>query len=565
MDYKKVIAEKLSQIAGMESNESLEMLETPQYSEMGDIALPCFKLSRTMRKAPNIIADELKEAFKDVSGFSKIESLKGYLNFYVDKLAFAKQTLTEIIELGDKYGTSEEGLGKTICIDYSSVNVAKPLHMGHLSTTVIGHALYQIYEFLGYNCVGINHLGDYGTQFGTLIVAYEKWGDKDAVEKNGIAELTRLYVKYYDEEESHPELADEARLWFKKIEDKDSEALELFNWFQEITLKEVNQTYALLGIEFDYYTGESFYTDKMQPVVDRLEETKLLVKDQGAKVVRLDEYDMPPCIILRQDGASLYATRDMAAALYRKQTFEFTQCLYVTAYQQDLHFRQFFKVLELAGYEWSQDLVHVNYGMVSMEDGSMSTRKGRVALLKEVLNKALEKANDIIEEKNPDLENKEDIARMVGVGAIVFSALKNNRIKDIVFSWDSALNFEGETAPYVQYTHARATSVLEKSEISLIGEADYTALENEDAAALITSLSEFREIVKSAARRYEPSMITRHIVDMAQKFNKYYFEHRIIDNDSAEKNRARLMLAAATKQVIKTGLNLIGIESPNKM
>ncbi len=565
MDYKKIIAQKISEAKELAFDDVFEMIEVPQKSEMGDFALPCFKLSRTLRKAPNMIADELKESLDNLDGFSKIESVGGYLNFFVDKLSFSRQTLTEILKQGDSYGSSDEGSGKTVCLDYSSVNVAKPLHMGHLSTTVIGNSLRKIYGFLGYDCVGINHLGDYGTQFGTLIVAYEKWGDKETVEKDGIAELTKLYIKYHDEEEKHPELADEARTWFKKIEDKDPEALALFNWFQEITLKEVNQTYDLLGVKFDYYTGESFYTDKMQPVVDKLTDCGLLVEDQGAQVVRLDDYDMPPCIILRKDGASLYATRDMAAALYRKKTFDFHKCLYVTAYQQDLHFRQFFKVLELAGYDWSEDLVHVNYGMVSMEDGSMSTRQGRVALLKDVLSGALDKASDIIEEKSPELENKTEVARMVGVGSIVFSALKNNRIKDITFSWDNALNFDGETAPYVQYTHARATSVIGKSGIELTGEADYETLANEDAAALISALSEFKDIVKSAARRYEPSMITRHVVDIAQKFNKYYFDHRIIGTDSEEKNRARLILAAATKQVIKTGLDLIGVESPDKM
>jgi arginyl-tRNA synthetase len=541
------------------------MLEVPQKSEMGDFALPCFKLSKVMRKSPVMIADELKEAFGDTKGFSSIESVNGYLNFFVNKLAFAQQTLSDVLEQGDRYGSSDEGAGQTICVEYSSVNVAKPLHMGHLSTTVIGHALTQIYSFLGYNCVSINHLGDYGTQFGTLIVAFEKWGDKAEVEEKGIDELTRLYVKYHEEEEQHPELADEARSWFKKIEQGDPEAVALFNWFKDITLKEVNETYKLLGVEFDYYTGESFYTDKMQPVIDKLKDVGLLVEDQGAQVVRLDEYDMPPCIILRSDGASLYATRDLATAIYRKKTFDFTKSLYVVAYQQDLHFKQFFKVLELAGYEWSRDLVHVNYGMVSMEEGRMSTREGRVALLKEVINKALEKSSEIIEAKNPDLENKEEVARMVGVGAIVFSALKNNRIKDIVFSWDKALNFDGETAPYVQYTHARANSVLQKSGISLEGDADYTELENEDAAAIISAIGEFNEIVQSAARRYEPSMITRHIVDLAQKFNKYYFEHRIIDEDAQDKNRARLQLTAAVKQIIKTGLDLIGIKAPDKM
>jgi arginyl-tRNA synthetase len=565
MDYKNIIATKLSEITGLSCEDITGMLEVPQQSKMGDFALPCFKLSRTLRKAPNMIADDLKEKFPIDGSIKKVESVSGYLNFFIDKDSFIEATLKEIIEKGDKYGSSDMGGGKTICIDYSSVNVAKPLHIGHLSTTVIGHSLYKIYNFLGYKCVGINHLGDYGTQFGKLIVAYEKWGERDKVQESGVEELTRLYVKYHDEAEKDPSLDDEARMWFKKIEDKDPAAIELFNWFQEITLKEVKEIYSMLGIEFDYYTGESFFTDKMQPIVDKLEETKLLVEDQGAKVVRLDDYDMPPCIIQRKDGASLYATRDMAAALYRKQTFDFAKCLYVVAYQQDLHFKQFFKVLDLAGYDWSTDLYHINFGMVSLEDGAMSTRKGRVVLLKDILSRAVEKSASIIEEKNPELEDKENIARIVGVGATVFSALKNNRIKDIVFSWDKALNFDGETAPYVQYTHARCNSVLAKSTISLDGEIDFSTLQNDDAIALVTSLNEFKDIIQSAARRYEPSMITRHVVDVAQKYNKYYFDHRILDDDSEEKNRARLMLTKASMQVIKTGLALIGIEAPNRM
>ena len=565
MDYKSNIADVLAAITNLKSDEIHKMIEVPQQGKMGDFALPCFKLSKLLRKAPDKIADDLKEKFPKSDYIAEIQSLNGYLNFFVNKANYAKQTLDEIIKGGDKYASSDIGKGKKICLDYSSVNIARSLHIGHLSTTVIGHALYKIYEFLGYNCVGINHLGDYGTQFGKLIVAYKKWGNKDKVKRDGVAELMRLYVKYHDEAEKDPSLDDLGRTWFKKIEDKEPEAMALFNWFQEITLIEVRKTYDMLGIEFDYYMGESFFTDKMQPIIDKLKETKLMVKDQGAMVVRLDDYDMPPCIILRSDGASLYATRDMAAALYRKQTFDFDKCLYVTAYHQDLHFKQFFKVLEMAGYEWSQDLVHVNYGMVSLEDGAMSTRKGKVVLLKDLLPRAIEKASLIIEEKNPNLEDKENTAKMIGIGSIVFSALKNNRIKDIVFSWDKALSFDGETAPYVQYNHARCNSVLAKSKISLEGEIDYSALENEEAKSLIRTLNEFKDIILSAARRYEPSMITRHIIDVAQKFNKYYFEHRILDDDSKKRNRARLVLTKASMQVIKTGLYLIGVEAPNKM
>jgi len=565
MDYKKLIADKLSKSIELETSQIEDMLEVPAKAEMGDFALPCFKLSKILRKAPNMISDTLAQQFETDNAVEKVQSVNGYLNFYLNKQNASADILNKIFSEGENYSKSTEGKDKTICLDYSSVNIAKPMHIGHLSTTAIGNSLSRIYTHLGYKTVSINHLGDWGTQFGKLIVGYKMYSSKKQVEEGGIAELARIYVQYHVDAENDETMDDDARAWFKKIEDGDTEALELFEYFRALTIEEVSKIYAMLDVKFDSYNGEAFYQDKMQPIIDELEEKGLLVEDQGAKVVMLDEYDMPPCMILKKDGASLYATRDMAAAQYRKDTYNFHKCLYVTAYEQNLHFKQFFKVLELMGKDYSKDLIHVNYGWVRMEDGSMSTRKGTAVELKDLINKAIEKSLNIIEEKNSELEKKEEVASIVGIGSIIFAALKNNRIKDMVFSWDSALSFEGEAAPYVQYTHARCSSVLAKSEIPLEGATDFSTLDNEDASKVITLLRDFPEIIKSAAERYEPSFITRFSIDLAKAFNKYYFEHRIIDDDGEEKVRARLILAQCTKQVIKTALYLIGVKAPDQM
>ena len=461
------------------------------------------------------------------------------------------------------------GKGKTICIDYSSINIAKPFHIGHLSTTVLGGALYRILSFLGYKTVGINHLGDYGTQFGKLISAYKRWGDKETVQKGGIRALNELYVRFHREAEEHPEYDDEARAYFKKIEEKDAECLELFHWFKELTLKDVQKIYDLLDIRFDSYAGESFYTDKMQPVVDELKEKGLLVESQGAQVVKLDEYGMPPCMILKSDGTSLYATRDMAAAIYRKKTYDFYKCLYVVAYQQNLHFRQFFKVLELMGKEWAKDLVHVAYGMVSLEEGTMSTRKGNVVFLEDVISRCIEKAYEIISEKNPALqgEEKQKIASQVGVGAVIFGALYNSKIKDIVFSYDKVLNFDGETSVYVQYTCARAKSVLQKAKEQNIACGDYRVdFElNEAETDLAKALEKFPDTVKEAAEKYEPSFIARYAVDLSQKFNKFYFDCKILSAEDENRKHFRLALTAAAAQALKNAFALLGISMPDRM
>ncbi len=561
MDYKKYIAEKLK-IDGVTEEEVYDALALPPTSEMGDYALPCFRFAKIFRKSPALIAEQLKGQISPDGVISEVSAVNGYLNFKVNKTRLSQEVIGRILSEKDAYGASDEGKGRTICIDYSSINIAKPFHIGHLSTTVLGAALYRILNFLGYKSVGINHLGDYGTQFGKLISAYKRWGDRETVEKGGIRALNELYVRFHREAEEHPEYDDEARAYFKKIEEKDEECLTLFRWFKELTLKDVQKIYDLLDVHFDSYAGESFYSDKMGPVVEELKEKGLLVESQGAQVVDLEAYGMPPCIILKSDGTSLYATRDMAAAIYRKKTYDFYKCLYVVAYQQNLHFKQFFKVLELMGKEWAKDLVHVAYGMVSLEEGTMSTRKGNVVFLEDVINRCIEKALAIITEKNPDLENKEEVAQKVGVGAVIFGALYNSKIKDIVFSYDKVLNFDGETSVYVQYTCARANSVLEKGGIPESWEAiEPNAVEFE----LVKAISALPETVKDAADKYEPSYIARFAVDVAQKFNKFYFDCKILGAEDERTKNFRLALTAATLQALKNAFSLLGIGIPDKM
>ena len=538
-------------------------LAVPPDPNLGDYAFPCFRFAKVLRMAPPKIAEAVAAAF-DAPETARVEAVNGYLNFFLNRVNFAKGTLENVLVSGEKYGSSDMGAGKTICLDYSSINIAKRFHIGHLSTTMLGHSLKRIYEHLGYKTVGINHLGDWGTQFGKMICAYKLWGSEEQVEKGGVNELTRLYVKFHAEAEEHPELEDEGRAWFKKIEDGDPEALRIFNWFKELTLRDTARVYELLGVKFDSYAGESFYNDKMGRVIDELKAKNLLTISDGASIVDLEKYNMPPCLILKKDGATLYATRDIAAALYRHDTYHFDKCLYVVAYQQDLHFRQWFKVLELMGYDWAKDCVHVAFGMISYEGQSLSTRKGNIVYLEDLLDQAQEKALKIIEEKSPNLENKAEVARQVGIGAVVYADLSNNRIKDIDFSWDRALNFDGETGPYVQYTHARCCSVLRKAAELNLPDPDYSALQDDEAQDCLRKLGRFPDVIKEAADKYEPSMITRAVTDLAQAYNKFYYEHRILDDDPAVA-AARVALTRAMKSVIKTGLYLIGIEAPERM
>ncbi len=569
MDFKRAVAAAAAKalataFAGEEVNEDqlYGMLETPPDTRLGDCALPCFKLSKALHKAPPMIADALAAVLND-DCLERVESVKGYLNFFANRSMYAKGVVERALSEAEKYGSSTEGTGKTVVIDYSSINIAKRFSIGHLPSTVIGNALYKMYNFLGYNCVGVNHLGDWGTQFGKMIAAYKRWSCREDIEKGGVNEMVKLYVRFTAEAKENPALDDEGRAWFKKIEDGNEEALEIFNWFKKLTLEDAHKVYDMMGIKFDSYAGESFYNDKMQPVIDELTEKGLLVSDNGAQIVKLDEYGMPPAIILRSDGATLYATRDLAAALYRKNTYNFDKSLYVVAYQQDLHFKQLFKVMDLLGWDWAKGCEHVNFGMVSFEGQTLSTREGRIIYLEDLLNQAIEKAEGIIEEKSPTLENKHEIAQDIGVGAVVFYCLYNGRIKDIDFWWDRALNFDGETAPYVMYTHARAGSVLRKAG-DCDAAADYSRLDDEEAQAVIKLIDAFPDTVKTAVERSEPSLVTRFAAELAKAYNKFYYERRILDDDMGAR-KARLNLTIATKQVIKTALMLLGISAPERM
>ena len=558
MDYKKHIAQKIA-AEGLSEEDIYAAIALPPNSEMGDYALPCFKFAKVLRKSPALIAQDIAANYPADDVIERAEAVNGYVNFTVNKSALARETIDEVLAKGERYGSSGEGAGKTICIDYSSVNIAKPFHIGHLSTTAIGGALYKIFNFLGYKAVGINHLGDYGTQFGKLICAYKHWGNREEVQAGGIHAINDLYVRFNSE--ATEEMEHEAREYFRLIESGDKEANELFDWFKDLTLEYVKGIYKKLNVTFDSYAGERFYTDKMGSVIDELREKGLLKESSGAQIVDLEPYGMPPCLILRSDGASLYATRDLAAAIYRKNTYDFYKCLYVVAYQQNLHFKQFFKVLELMGKEWAKDLVHVAYGMVSLEDGAMSTRKGKVVWLEDVIRKCEEKAYAIISEKNPELENKEDVAEKVGVGAVIFGALYNSKIKDIVFSYDKVLSFEGETSVYVQYTCARANSVLEKGGVP--GEYKISELLPQEAE-VVKAISAFPQAVKDAAEKYEPSIVARFAVDLAQKFNKFYFDCKILTAEGDKKN-FRLALTAAALTALKNALALLGIGVPEKM
>lgn len=562
MDYKKYVQDLIN-IDGVDKAEVDALVQPAKDTALADYCLPCFKFAKLMRKAPQVIAEEITLSIKKDDLIESVEAVAGYVNFKLSKVAFAKSVVDDAIAKGENYGASDEGNGKTICIDYSSINIAKPFHMGHLSTTAIGASLYKIYDKLGYNVVGINHLGDWGTQFGKLIVAFKKWGNKSDIEARGVRGLLDIYVKFHKEAEADESLNDDARRWFKLIEDGDKEALELFSWFKDLTLKEISRTYERLHVKFDSYAGESFYNDKMQPVLDEIAAKGLSESSEGATVVKFPNDEMPPCLLIKADGATLYATRDLAAAFYRKNTYNFYKSLYVVAYQQNLHFKQLFKVIDMMGYDWAKDMEHVAFGMVSMEDGKLSTRDGNVVFVEDVLDKARDKALEIINAKSPDLENKAQVAEMVGTGAVIFGVLSNNRIKDIVFSYDKVLNFDGETGPYVQYTYARCCSLLKK--IGDIGDiCDYDTLKKDDAYELIKLIEKYPAVLKEAGKRYEPSLITRHLLAIASQFNKFYIEQNIMNSEESERN-ARLKLVKITRDILRSGMALLGIDCPEQM
>lgn len=563
-DYKSIIASKID--APLEKEEIVSLISETADDNFGDYAFPCFKLAKVMRMSPAAIAQQLASQIKTDDVIVKAEAVNGYLNFFINRREFINDAVYGVLSQGADYGNDTLGRGKTVCIDYSSVNICKSFHIGHLSTTAIGSSLYKIFTALGYDVVGINHLGDYGTQFGKMIVAYKLWGDYETVKRNGVAELQRLYVKFHQEEVNHPELTDQAREWFVKVEQNDAEAKKLFDMFKEITLNDVMEIYDRLNVKFDSWNGESFYMDKMDGPLQMLRDKGLITESQGAQVVDLKDYDMPPFLLIKSDGSSLYATRDLAAAVWRKNEYDFDKCLYVVAYQQNLHFKQLFKVLELANLPWAKDMIHVAYGMVSLEDGAMSTRKGNVVLLRDVINKAVSKSLETIIAKNPNLENKEKVAEQVGVGAVLFSALENSKIKDITFTFDRVLNFDGETAPYIQYTTARCNSILEKAGMSRLAKIapDMRALDNAETLTLCKLLASFPQAVKDAADKYEPSIISGLLIDIAQAFNRFYIAHRVLSDNLSEQN-ARLSVVEATGITLKKGLALLGIESPDKM
>ena len=547
-----------------------EILEQPPKPELGDYAFPCFRLAKVMRKAPNMIAADIYEKVcqdeRVADTFDKVETNGAYVNFFTNKSIFAKSVIEK--SKSDSYGSSDLGKGKTICIDYSSPNVAKNFHVGHLRTTVIGNSLYKIYSKLGYNVERINHLGDWGTQFGKLIVAYKNWGSEEEVKAKGIEELMRLYVLFHEEADKNPELEDDARAWFHKMELEDEEALSIWKWFFDISLEEFKRTYKLMGMEFDHYTGESFYRDKTDDVVKELTEKGLLTESEGAKIVDLSEYDMAPCLILKKDGSSIYATRDIAAVEYRKKTYNFEKCLYVTGQEQKLHFAQVFKVMELLGYDWAKDgLVHIPYGLVSLAGEKLSTRGGNVIYEEDILKEAISKIKEIIEEKNPDLsaEQKEEAARIVGVGAVIFNDLYNQRIKDVSFKWEHITNFEGETGPYVQYTYARCSSILRNvNDFDINGEIDYSLLSDGSSSELLKEINRFEDVIKEAADRYEPSVVARYAVDLAQAFNRFYTENRIAV-DEKDVRDARCTLTYITRRILRDSLDLLGIGCVEQM
>lgn len=562
-----VLCDAICKVAGDNSfsaDDICTMLEYPPDDSMGDIALPCFRFSKLLRKAPPVIAATLSqdEALSSLTYIDKINVVGGYLNFKIANTYYEQDTLPEILEKGEAYGRPDIGEGKTVVLDYSSPNVAKPFHIGHLGTTVIGHSLKKLHEFCGYKCVGINHLGDWGTQFGKLIVAFRKWGSVADIEKEGIDGLVALYVRFHEEAEKDETLDDLARAEFTKLEHNDPENIKLWKWFIELSLAEYQKTYDQLGITFDSYNGESFYTDKMPEQVQKLRESGLLKLDDGASVVDLSEYNMPVCLILKRDGSTLYPTRDIAAAVYRKRTYDFDKCIYVTSSQQSLHFAQWFKVVELMGYDWYNKLVHVPYGTVSIDGVKLSTRHGNVVLLRDVFAAAIEKVTDVINEKNPDLENKAETAEAVGVGAVVFYYLMNNRIKDISFKMDDALSFDGNTGPYVQYTYARTCSILEKA-----GDIDPHAIKftSPFESELAKVLSEFSESVLRAVSDYEPSVITRYILAVSTAFNRFYHECPILSAEDEAVKNTRVALAKATNTVLHSALPLICLKTPEKI
>ncbi len=565
MNFKEYTIDKIAEITELDRNQVEGAVEIPPEQKLGDLAFPCFVLAKTMRMAPPVIAKNLAEKFSQDSYIAKAEAVGGYLNFFYNRAEFTKSVISEIEEKGADYGKSSIGDGKTVLVEYSSPNIAKPFHIGHLFSTALGNSLERIYGSLGYKTVKLNHLGDWGTQFGKLICAYKRWGDKDVIEKDPINELLKIYVKFHEEAEKHPELEDEAREYFRMLEDGEPETTALWQQFRDLSLVEFKRVYDMLGVSFDSYAGESFYSDKMPEVVDILKEKGLLVESNGAQVVDLSELNIPPCIILKSDGATIYATRDIAAALYRKRTYDFYKNIYVVGMPQALHFKQIFAVMKKAGWEWADGCEHVGFGLVKFPDKKLSTRHGDVVFLEDVLNEAISKTLEIITKNSPEMENKEDVAKKIGIGAILYAFLKNSREKDIVFSWESMLDFEGESAPYVQYSYARGRSILRRSGESA-GEIDFAQVTSDEEYALVTQLNAYQDAIIDAADKNEPFYVNRYVTNLARLFNKFYNNCPILKDDVAPEVRsARLALVKASCEVIKSALGLLGIETVETM
>lgn len=566
MNFKEHIIDKITELTGLEREAVSKAVETPPDEKLGDLAFPCFLLAKVLRKAPPLIAQELAAKLSSDELIDMVDAVGGYLNFFYNRAAFISDTVSAVRAAGDGWGRSDMGSGKTVLVEYSSPNIAKPFHIGHLFSTAVGNSLAKIYKFLGYDVQSLNHLGDWGTQFGKLISAYKRWGDPAVIEKDPIKELLKIYVKFHEEAEKHPELEDEAREYFKKLEEGDEETTALWKYFRDQSLVEFKRVYDMLGVEFDSYNGEAFYSDKMDEVVEILNEKGLLVESEGARVVDLSDMNMPPCIILKSDGATIYATRDIAAALYRHRTYNFYKNIYVVGLPQSLHFRQIFETMKRAGWEWSKDCVHVGFGLVKLPGKNMSTRHGDVVFLEEVLNESIEKTRAIIEKNNSDVGDVDDVAKKIGIGAVLYTFLKNSREKDIVFSWDTMLDFDGESAPYCMYGYARGRSILRRAEGIDYSDADMSKAVSDDAYTLVKLMNGYGDAVKDAADKNEPFYVNRYVTNLVKAFNKFYNTNPIMKDDVDEDTKkARLAIVDAVCGIIKSALSLLGIEVVESM
>ena len=563
MNYKKIVAEQIAKTVGehLSVDEIVSMIEVPKYANQGDLAFPAFTLAKVLRKAPQAIATEIVEAVSD-KHIERTEAMGPYANFFLERSAFADEVLKEVLELGAHYGDWDYGQGRKVVIDMSSPNIAKPMSMGHLRSTVIGNAIANLEKKVGYEPIRINHLGDWGTQFGKLIEAYKLWGSEELVKADPIAELIKLYVRFHEEAELDPTLDDKGRAWFKKLEDGDPEAVRLWEWFRSESLKEFNRVYDLLGVTFDSYNGEAFYNDKMDVVVDMLEDANLLKVDNGATIVDLEKYDLPPALIKKSDGATLYMTRDLAAANYRKNTYDFAKCIYVVGMEQSNHFKQLKAVLKELNLPWSENIVHIPFGLITLNGKKLSTRKGKIILLEGVLKEATELALKQIEAKNPSLKNKEAVAHAVGVGAVIFHDLKNDRTNNFDFALEEVVQFEGETGPYVQYTHARAMSILRKANHTVDTQAAFS-LTDDDAWEVLKLIENYPNVVRFAEEKCEPSAIAKFVINLAQAFNKYYAHTKVLVEDEAF--NSRIALVQTTASILKQGLALLGVAAPDEM